>query len=71
MAPPGSLWIAMRPTPGTSNRSRHNVAPAARRTRHARYVQNSLEARRAPSTIAENFAHTTSGSTAAWPTQVP
>ena len=33
--------------------------------------QNSREAMRAPSAIAASFAHTTSGSTAAWPTQVP
>ena len=34
-------------------------------------AQNSAEARRAPSAIAANFAHTTSASTAAWPTHVP
>lgn len=33
--------------------------------------QNSREARRAPSTRLAIFAHTTPGSTAAWPTQVP
>jgi hypothetical protein len=33
--------------------------------------QNSRVARRAPSAIAAILAHTTSGSTAAWPTQVP
>ena len=33
--------------------------------------QNCLVASRAPSVIAASFAHTTSGSTAAWPTQVP
>ena len=35
------------------------------------YFQNCFVAMRAPSTMAANFAHTTSGSTAAWPTQVP
>ena len=35
------------------------------------YFQNCLLAIRAPSAIAANFAHTTSGSTAACPTQVP
>ena len=35
------------------------------------YVQNWRVAMRAPSAMAANFAHTTSGSTAAWPTQVP
>jgi len=35
------------------------------------YFQNCLVAMRAPSAMAANFAHTTSGSTAAWPTQVP
>jgi hypothetical protein len=35
------------------------------------YFQNCREASRAPSAIAASFAHTTSGSTAAWPTQVP
>ena len=33
--------------------------------------QNSRDAIRAPSAIAASFAQTTSGSTAAWPTQVP
>jgi len=33
--------------------------------------QNCLVASLAPSAIAASFAHTTSGSTAAWPTQVP
>ena len=33
--------------------------------------QNCLLAMRAPSAMAANLAHTTSGSTAAWPTQVP
>src|SRR5581483_1910476 len=35
------------------------------------YFQNCLLAILAPSAIAENLANTTSGSTAAWPTQVP
>ena len=35
------------------------------------YFQNSLLAILAPSASAANFAHTTSGSTAACPTQVP
>jgi hypothetical protein len=35
------------------------------------YFQNCFVAMRAPSAIAANLAHTTSGSTAAWPTQVP
>src|SRR5262245_22703624 len=35
------------------------------------YFQNCFVAMRAPSAMAANFAHTTSGSTAAWPTQVP
>ena len=35
------------------------------------YFQNCFVARRAPSAMAANLAHTTSGSTAAWPTQVP
>ena len=42
---------------------------------HARfeagYRQNSREAILAPSAMAAIFAHTTCGSTAAWPTQVP
>ncbi len=39
---------------------------------HFRYrFQNRADAMRAPSAIAANFAHTTSGSTAAWPTHVP
>lgn len=33
--------------------------------------QKRFDAIRAPSAIAAIFAHTTSGSTAAWPTQVP
>jgi hypothetical protein len=33
--------------------------------------QNCCDARRAPSAIAASLPHTTSGSTAAWPTQVP
>jgi hypothetical protein len=37
----------------------------------AQCFQNSREAMRAPSAIAAIFAHTTSGSTAACPTQVP
>ena len=37
----------------------------------ASYFQNCFVAIRAPSAIAAIFAHTTSGSTAAWPTQVP
>ena len=39
--------------------------------RRRRYFQNCREARRAPSASAASFAQTTSGSTAAWPTQVP
>ena len=35
------------------------------------YFQNCRDAIRAPSASAANFAHTTSGSTAACPTQVP
>ena len=35
------------------------------------YFQNRWLAIRAPSAIAANLANTTSGSTAAWPTQVP
>src|SRR5262245_34487682 len=52
----------------------HGVSPgcshrAAAMT--AGYFQNSRDARRAPSAMAANFANTTSGSTAACPTQVP
>ena len=36
-----------------------------------RHLQNCFVATRAPSAIAANLAQTTSGSTAAWPTQVP
>ena len=39
--------------------------------KYAPQLQKRLLAMRAPSAIAANFAHTTSGSTAAWPTQVP
>lgn len=39
--------------------------------RYAARFQNRADAIRAPSAIAANFAHTTSGSTAAWPTHVP
>jgi len=37
----------------------------------ARYGQKSRDASRAPSARLASFAHTTPGSTAAWPTQVP
>src|SRR6266446_2563672 len=39
--------------------------------RTARLYQSSREASRAPSARLASFAHTMSGSTAAWPTQVP
>ena len=47
-----------------------NVAVTAGYTVAAR-PQNCCEARRAPSDIAASLPQTTSGSTAAWPTQVP
>src|ERR1700730_7449870 len=40
-------------------------------TRTVRSYQSSREASRAPSARLPSFAHTMSGSTAAWPTQVP
>src|SRR5262249_15701000 len=70
--------------PGTREKL-HQIRPAiadqgldlqprhwARRVAHARTqcFQNSRDAMRAPSAIAAILAHTTSGSTAAWPTQV-
>src|SRR5271157_3792055 len=48
-----------------------SVATYARRSIVEAYFQNCRVAMRAPSAMAANFAQTTSGSTAAWPTQVP
>jgi phage terminase large subunit-like protein len=45
-------------------------APVQRYTEPPQPPQNCLVASLAPSVIAASFAHTTSGSTAAWPTQV-
>ena len=62
----GRLDAGLCPLPAGARRHR-----AAARNCALIAIQNSRDAMRAPSAIAANFAHTTSGSTAAWPTQVP
>ena len=48
-----------------------NPLPVKNGERGIPYFQNCRVAMRAPSAIAASLAQTTSGSTAAWPTQVP
>ena len=68
------------PGPGRRPRLRHEVPHARVRVRQARVARRGREGglsrarvRRSPRprVSAASFAHTTSGSTAAWPTQVP
>src|SRR5215813_4129032 len=68
---------AARPRPGLGNGPRplmtasYYMRGLAGNNERLPYLQNSREAMRAPSAMAANLANTTSGSTAACPTQVP